>query len=302
MYKIYIERGQHIELLLEASGDGNVELLLSPPDSPPISETGQLRTSARSMRPDNQENIDYIARESGYWFVIVYSAAGQNDYTLAAIPDEPPAGDFAIRGISCLGFTPRTIPGVLVQGCRSPGLEYQIELITLGWTQTWHFPPILNSSRYVLKLSAYLVQGVGGYFVFFEEEQFGDGHYAFGVRPRIGTFALTRIDRAAGVDTWTPLIDWTPSPHIRRDTLTNRLRGERNHPEWIVAVNGQQVGAAVDGTYMGSEYGLYANATQPGSIIRFEKMQYVSYPDPGTYSSAAAGDNGAAEGYLLLLE
>jgi hypothetical protein len=230
------------------------------------------------MRPDNQEKIDYIARESGYWYVTVFSAAGQNDYTLTVvIPDEPPAGDFAVRSISCLSFTARTIPDVLVQGCRSPGLEYQIELITPGWTQTWHSPAILSSSRYVLEVSAYLVQGAGDYFVFFEEFEFGDGYYAFGVRPHDGTFALMRIDRVNGTETWTPLIDWTASSHIRRDTLTNRLRVERNGPELIVAVNGQQVGAAVDETYMGSEFGLYANAIQSGSIIRFENIQYVSY-------------------------
>jgi len=304
VYKIYIERGQHIELLLDASGDGNVELLLSPPDSPPIGETGTIRVSAASMRPDNQEKIDYIARESGYWFVTVYSAAGQNDYSLAVtIPDEPPAGDFAIRGITCGNFPTASSPGWYDQRCRPGGFEYQITRINVSFTKAWHYPPILEPPHFALEVSAYLVQGDADYRLFlFEEDNWGPGYYAFGVRPRDGAFSMMRIDRADGVDTWTPLIDWTPSPHIRRGTLTNRLRIERNGAEWTLIVNGQQVGAVTDDTHGGTEFGLYTRNTEPNSIIRFENMQYVRYSDPGTYSSVAAGDNGAAEAYLLQLE
>ena len=135
-------------------------------------------------------------------------------------------------------------------------------------------------NRPVVKADVRLVQGEGDYRLGLDVVSLTNGGgYLFGINPRNGAYSLFRVDDGnwkGGV----ALIDWTPSPHIRRDLETNRLRMERNQATITLYINDQQVASLQDSTYQHSGIGwtLYVrNYAQP-SITQFSNIRQLAWP------------------------
>ncbi len=140
-----------------------------------------------------------------------------------------------------------------------------------------------NGARhYAISVDAARVAGEGDYRIGFDVRSLTQGGgYLFGVNPDTRTYSLHRVDDAnwkGGI----VLIPWTFSDHILPGAAFNRLEVERYGAAILLRINGQQVAAVNETTWLdqGIGWALYARNYQAGgAVMQFENMRYLQWND-----------------------
>lgn len=139
-----------------------------------------------------------------------------------------------------------------------------------------------RARRYAIAVDASKTAGEGDYRIGFDVRSLSQGGgYLFGVNPDTRAFSLIRVDD----EDWkggVALIPWTFSDRILPGAGVNRLEVERHGPDIFLRINGQQVAAVRDATWLDQGIGwtLYArNYQAPGLEVRFERMRYTQWND-----------------------
>jgi secreted trypsin-like serine protease len=78
VFKIQVNSGQHLSLILSGSG-GDADLYLYPPGTLDVNTDPW---AARSSTAGNDESINFSANASGYWYVEVFACSGMTSYDL----------------------------------------------------------------------------------------------------------------------------------------------------------------------------------------------------------------------------
>lgn len=138
-----------------------------------------------------------------------------------------------------------------------------------------------NGARhYAITVDAAKVAGEGDYRIGFDVRSLTQGGgYLFGINADARSFSLYRVDDGdwkGGV----ALIPWTFSDHIQPGAAFNRMEVERYGPTILLRINGQQVAAVQETTWLDQGIGwtLYArNYQAPGLEVRFENMRYAQW-------------------------
>jgi len=88
VYKIYVNKDQHMHISLSGSLDLNkdADLYLFPPGTTDVTIDDWV---AYSFNEGTDEEINYTATSSGYWYVDVYGYSGVADYTLIVTITNP---------------------------------------------------------------------------------------------------------------------------------------------------------------------------------------------------------------------
>lgn len=139
-----------------------------------------------------------------------------------------------------------------------------------------------GAKHYAVTVDAAKVAGEGDYRIGFDVRSLTQGGgYLFGVNADTRTYSLIRIDDGnwkGGV----PIIDWTFSDTILPGAGVNRMEVERHGATILLRINGQQVAAVPETTWLDQGIGwtLYARNYQgPGLEVHFENMRYVQWND-----------------------
>lgn len=89
-----------------------------------------------------------------------------------------------------------------------------------------------------------------------------------------------------------PIIPWTFSDAILPGAQVNRMQIERFGPNILLTINGQQVAAAQDATWVDQGIGwtLYVRNYQGSAEMRFEHIRYTQWNNaaPGNVTSVRA--------------
>lgn len=138
-----------------------------------------------------------------------------------------------------------------------------------------------GAQHYAISLEAAKTAGDGDYRIGFDVRSLVQGGgYLFGVNSDTRSYSLYRVDDGnwkGGV----PLIPWTFSAAIRPGSQFNRMQVERRGPDILLTINGQQVAAARDTTWLDQGIGwlLYARNYAGVAEMQYERIQYSRWHD-----------------------
>ncbi len=138
-----------------------------------------------------------------------------------------------------------------------------------------------GAKHYAVAVEAAKTAGDGDYRIGFDVRSLTlGGGYLFGINPDTRSYSLYRVDDAdwkGGV----PLIPWTFSETILPGAQFNRMQVERRGPDILLTVNGQQVAAVQDTTWLDQGIGwtLYARNYQGAAEMQYERIRYSQWND-----------------------
>ncbi|MCX6032867.1 MAG: hypothetical protein NT169_26725 [Chloroflexi bacterium] len=139
-----------------------------------------------------------------------------------------------------------------------------------------------GAKHYAVMVDVSRTAGEGDYRIGFDVRSLVQGGgYLFGVNPDTRSYSLIRVDNSnwkGGIS----LIPWTVSDKILPGAAVNRLQIERRGPTILLAINGQQVAAVQDTTWLDQGIGwtLYARNYQAGgAVMRFENIRCLQWND-----------------------
>jgi len=85
VYKISVNSGQRLTILMNGTGD-DADLFLYSPDATDVHTDARIATSEDT---GNNESINIVVFTSGFWYVDVYSYSGTSNYNLTASISSP---------------------------------------------------------------------------------------------------------------------------------------------------------------------------------------------------------------------
>lgn len=276
VYRVAFPAGRTTtECKLTGSADGAQLRVYLPTATDVLSDSAEIIRSTPGLTERFLGIVSSL--QNSDWYVAVKAVSGSIDYVLRTSQTFVGRTAPLIRNMPCYWF-PSGPTDTDWMGCVDDAFEIRRQNVSFSMGLCCGAP----DGHYTIEADARLVQGEGEYALVIDIVSIpNEGGYLFGINPRNGTYALHRNDNGNWKDN-VPLINWTPSPHIRRDLESNHMRIERNQDNILLWINGQHVNTVVDGTYRETAkmWGLYVrNHSQPNSIMRFSNIREWRWPN-----------------------